>query len=119
MKRLLVLIVMVSISGCSTVSKTNQLSQGMTTEQVKTILGNPFRTDFREGQLVLVYMLLDNGVRLPYYLYFDKESKKLEAWYGDALEQQRQREVAAAQMLQLFQIMQQQQPQNVNVRVNH
>ena len=117
MKWLIPLIAMFCILGCSsTVSKTNLLSPGMTTEQVKAILGTPLRTDFREGQLVWVYMLTySGGMGLPYYLHFDRESKKLEAWYGDEQEAQRQREVFAAQMLQ---IMQQQQPQKVNVRVS-
>lgn len=59
-------------------SKINLLTPGMTTEQVKAVLGTPLRTDFREGQLVWGYMLTyaGGGMGLSYYLH-------IEHWHED------------------------------------
>lgn len=76
--------------GCASlgsIKKTNQLSPGMTTEQVKSLLGQPSQSQFIQNKIVWKYSLHQYFVGwVPYYLVFDKETQELEAWYANEQE---------------------------------
>ena len=80
--------------GLNSMSKTNQLAPGMSTEEVKALLGEPSQTQFISEKWVWKYSLHQawKGY-VPYYLHFDKENKKLDAWYADEAEYQRQQQL--------------------------
>ena len=83
-----------SLNGCANIGsmkKTNQLEPGMTTSQVKGILGNPGSTEFKGNKWIWKYSLHKPWVGfVPHYLVFGKKSKFLEAWFADQNEYFRQ-----------------------------
>lgn len=80
--------------GFGSVSKTNQLTPGMTSVQVKAILGEPSQTQFIDNKWIWKYSLHEpwKGY-IPYYLVFGLESKTLERWYADEAEYVRQQQL--------------------------
>jgi len=80
------------LNGCVTsMALTNQLEPGMSTSQVKGILGNPNSTEFKGNKWVWKYSLHKPWKGLiPHYLVFGKTSKLLEAWFADQNEYFRQ-----------------------------
>lgn len=91
MKRLFYLFLLfVLLSGCvslGNIKKTNDLLPGMTMSEVKCILGQPSQTQFIGDKLVWKYNLHQYWKGwVPYYLAFDKESKKLDSWFADEQE---------------------------------
>ena len=81
-------------AGMRSVSKTNQLAPGMSTEQVRAILGEPKQTEFIADKWVWKYSLHQawKGF-IPYYLVFDKEKQVLQSWYADEAEYMRQQQL--------------------------
>ena len=84
------------LAGCVTmpaVEKTSMLQQGMSTMTVQEILGPPQQTEFAQGKLIWKYNMfsMHAGVE-PYYLIFDNATKKLESWYMNEAEYNRNRE---------------------------
>ncbi len=76
------------------ISKTNELSPGMTSSQVKAILGEPSQTQFIGDKWVWKYLLQqDSKALVPYYLILGKESQSLQEWYADEEEYLRQRQL--------------------------
>jgi outer membrane protein assembly factor BamE (lipoprotein component of BamABCDE complex) len=91
---ILTIILFVTIlSGCaatSTVRKTNQLAPGMPYEEVVQLLGRPKSSEFVDDKWRLKYSLHENRKGwVPYYLVFDKDTKRLASWYADEKEYQR------------------------------
>jgi hypothetical protein len=90
MKKFLILLLSFSVVGCASlgsIKKTNQLSPGMTTDQVRSILGQPSQSQFIQNKIVWKYSLHQYFVGwVPYYLVFDKNSQKLETWYANEQE---------------------------------
>lgn len=89
------------VSGCAgtgggfgSISKTNQLMPGMSPNDVKTILGEPSQSRFVADKWVWKYSLHQywKGF-VPYYLMFSKENSKLQEWYADEAEYQRQQQL--------------------------
>jgi outer membrane protein assembly factor BamE (lipoprotein component of BamABCDE complex) len=89
---------MIILSGCAgmrtkelnTVQKTNQLSPGMSYEEVVQLLGQPKSSQFVDDKWVLKYTLHEpQRGWVPYYLLFDKKKKRLASWYLDEEEYQR------------------------------
>jgi hypothetical protein len=70
--------------GMNSVQKLNQLSPGMSAEEVQTILGEPSSSELTNDKLVQKYSLHENWKGfVPYFMVFDKNSRRLEAWYED------------------------------------
>lgn len=94
--RMLVVSVLVLFAGCMPmqVSSTNQLSPGMSTAQVQTILGGPSQTQFIADKWIWKYSLHQpwKGF-IPYYLVFASESQTLEGWFADEAEYARQQQL--------------------------
>lgn len=90
MRNFFILLVAFCFVGCASlgsITKTNQLSSGMTMEQVKSLLGHPSQTQFIQNKIVWKYELHQYFVGwVPYYLVFDKENQKLDAWYANEQE---------------------------------
>ena len=80
--------------GLNSISKTNQLMPGMTTNEVKNILGDSSQTQFISEKWVWKYSLHQawKGY-VPYYLIFGKEDQKIESWYADEAEYMRQQQL--------------------------
>ena len=93
---LVLLSVILFLYGCGkyamgTVRKTNQLEPGMSTGQVKGIMGDPDSTQFKGNKWVWKYSLHQEWKGfVPYYLVFGKSSKQLESWFADENEYYRQ-----------------------------
>ena len=89
MKEFLVLFLCLGLMGCATLgaaNKINNLSQGMTTEQVRSILGSPLFIEHVNNKLVWKYSLHKWCVGwIPYYLTFDEENKLVE-WAANQTE---------------------------------
>lgn len=91
---ILISMLLVIIAGCAgtggglgSISKTNHLSPGMDVSEVRKILGSPSQTQFVANNWVWKYSLHQYMKGwVPYYLVFDKKSKKLEEWYADEAE---------------------------------
>ena len=83
-----------SLNGCANIcsmEKTNQLEPGMSTGQVKGIMGDPDSTQFKSNKWVWKYSLHQEWKGfVPYYLVFGKSSKQLESWFADENEYYRQ-----------------------------
>ena len=80
--------------GLGSISKTNQLSPGMTSSQIKAVLGEPSQTQFIGDKWIWKYSLHQYSKGLvPYYLVLGKESKLLQEWYADEAEYQRQQQL--------------------------
>ncbi len=76
--------------GMNSVEKVNQLSPGMSPDQVQAVLGEPKSSQMTEDKWVLKYTLHENWKGwVPYYFVFDKETRRLETWYEDEAEYQR------------------------------
>lgn len=70
--------------GMNSVQKLQQLSPGMTDAEVQEILGAPKSSQMTEEKWVLKYTLHENWKGfVPYFVVFDKDSRRLEAWYED------------------------------------
>jgi hypothetical protein len=70
--------------GMNSVQKLNQLSPGMSSEEVEAILGEPASSELTKDKLVQKYSLHENWKGfVPYFMVFDKDSRQLEAWYED------------------------------------
>ena len=82
------------VSGCASVSTTNQLNPGMSPNEVKNVMGEPSQTQFIAGKLVWKYSLHQpwKGF-VPYYLIFRKEDQRLETWYANEAEYMRQQQL--------------------------
>jgi hypothetical protein len=80
--------------GLNSISKTNKLMPGMSTNNVKNILGDPSQTQFISEKWVWKYSLHQvwKGF-VPYYLIFGKEDQKLKSWYADEAEYMRQQQL--------------------------
>lgn len=75
----------VALSGCAlgTVSRLNDLHQGMTAEQVKDVLGDPSGVQLINGMPVWRYSLHEYFVGwVPYYLLFTNDNQ-LVAWQAN------------------------------------
>ena len=89
---LLVSLMSVVLVACvGSVSKTNQLSLGMTPTEVRAVLGEPSQTLFVSDKWVWKYSLHEpwKGF-IPYYMVFNRDSRYLEQWYADEAEYTRQ-----------------------------
>lgn len=90
MKRFPILLLVFCFAGCASlgsIKKTNQLYPGMTMEQTKSLLGAPSQTQFIQDKIVWKYELHQYFVGwVPYYLVFNKETQKLNAWYANEQE---------------------------------
>jgi len=85
--------------GMNSAAKVNQLSPGMTSEQVQAILGEPKSSEMREDKWILRYTLHQNWKGfVPYYVVFDRNTRTLQTWYTDEAEYQRMQ----AQMAETF-----------------
>ena len=80
--------------GLNSMSKTNQLTPGMSAKEVKELLGEPKQTEFISQKWVWKYSLHQawKGY-VPYYLTFDKEDKTLDSWYANEAEYYRQQQL--------------------------
>ena len=80
--------------GLGSVSKTNQLSPGMKSDQVKAVLGEPSQTQFVSDKWVWKYSLheLWKGF-IPYYMVFGRDTQILEQWFADEAEYMRQQQL--------------------------
>ena len=90
------------LSGCAgmqtkelnTVQKTNQLSPGMSYKGVVQLLGQPQSSQFVADKWVLKYSLHEpQRGWVPYYLLFDKKTKRLASWYVDEEEYRRDQQM--------------------------
>ncbi len=80
--------------GLGSISKTNQLSPGMSPSEVVGVLGEASQTQFITNKWVWKYSLHEYWKGwVPYYLVFGKESKKLESWYANEAEYMRQQQL--------------------------
>lgn len=92
------------IAGCAaggfnSVQKLNQITPGMSSEEVISILGQPNSSQMTEDKWVLKYSLHEKWKgNVPYYMVFNKDSKQLETWYENEAEYQRNQ----AQMQQMM-----------------
>ena len=85
--------------GMNSVQKLQQLSPGMSSDQVVEILGEPESSQMTEDKWVLNYTLHENWKGfVPYFVVFDKDTRRLEAWFEDEEGYQR----AQAQMGETF-----------------
>jgi len=77
-----------SSMGMNSVTKLNQLSPGMTQEEVIKVLGQqPKSTQLKGEAWILKFSLHENWKGfVPYYMVFDAETKKLVSWYADETE---------------------------------
>jgi len=77
--------------GLGSVAKTAQLAEGMKPAEVLKVLGEPSQVHKVGGHVVWKYSLHEywKGY-VPYYLVFDGNGKKLQSWYADEQEYQRQ-----------------------------
>lgn len=105
LKKSTILLLIISCSGCvglGTITKTNNLRQGMTQNEVKRLLGSPLNTQFEGDYLVWKYSLHQYFVGwVPYYLTFDKNNMALLEWHENKEEyyQDQQRLFQAAQQI--------------------
>ena len=114
MKNILLLLIVILVSGCAinTINKTQHLELGMTTSEVKGVMGEPDSTELSNGFLVWKYSLQKAWVGyIPYYLAFDR-NKRLIAWQANM------DEYYATQNLWL-QSLPKQHNINVNGNINH
>ena len=118
-RKLLALLVLFLLGACAgtggglnAVSKTNQLSPGMNSAEVKAVLGEPSQTQFISDKWVWKYSLHEpwKGF-IPFYMVFGQESKTLERWFAYEAEYLRQQQL-------WLQAMPPTQRHEVNVRIN-
>ena len=70
--------------GMNSVEKLQQLSPGMSQDEVEAILGEPSSTQVAGEKLVLKYTLHENWKGfVPYFVVFEGDSRLLEGWYED------------------------------------
>jgi len=82
--------------GMNSVQKLNQLSPGMSSEEVQAILGEPKSSEMTKDKWVLKYTLHENWKGwVPYYVVFDNDTRRLESWYADEEEYQRNQQQLA------------------------
>ena len=114
MKHIIILIFTVAISGCSfnSIKKTTYLEPGLTTSEVREIMGEPSSSEFSDEYMVWKYTLQKPWVGyIPHYLAFD-EDRRLVAWKANM------NEYYAHQTLWL-QSLPKQHNVNINGNVNH
>ena len=114
MKYILTLAIVFLVSGCAinTINKTKHLVPGMTTLEVKGVMGEPDSTELSNGFLVWKYSLQKAWTGyIPYYLAFD-QNKSLIAWQANM------DEYYASQSLWL-QSLPKQHNINVHSNINH
>ncbi len=114
MKHIIILAISLLVTSCgfNSIKKTTYLEPGMSTSEVRSIMGNPSSSEFLNGYMVWKYTLQKPWVGyIPHYLAFD-ENKKLVAWQANM------NEYYANQNLWLQSLPKQ---HNVNVKgtVNH
>jgi len=88
MKIFIILAVSILITGCgfNSIKKTTHLEPGMSTSQVRQVMGDPDSSEFSNGYMVWKYSLQKPWVGfIPHYLAFD-EGKKLIAWKANMKE---------------------------------
>ena len=70
---------------------TKNLAPGMTTEQVRAVMGgDPASTSFQSDHLIWKYTLAQPWVgNVPYYLIFNRETEQLEGWAANDAELRR------------------------------
>ena len=80
--------------GLGSIEKTNQLYPGMTTAQVRSLMGEPSQTQFESDKLVWKYSLHEywKGF-VPYYLVFGRHTGALERWFTNEDEYMRQQQL--------------------------
>ncbi len=90
----LTLICIAGCAGTTTIKKTNQLVPGMSTVEVKQILGDPLLIQFVSDRWVWQYSIHQpwKGY-IPYYLVFSNEEQQLLSWYADVDEYMRQQQL--------------------------
>lgn len=80
--------------GVGSISKTSQLLPGMSPAEVKSTLGEPSQTQFVADKWVWKYSLHEYWKGwVPYYLVFESETQKLEAWHADESAYMRQQQL--------------------------
>jgi hypothetical protein len=83
-------------SGCASIpsaQKTAMLRQGMASQEVVAVLGEPHQTELEGNKLIWKYNMYGvNSGLLPYYLIFDNSTNRLERWYVNKEEYERNRE---------------------------
>jgi hypothetical protein len=118
MKLLIILIMSLFLTSCyhNTIKRTTYLNSGMSTSEVRSVMGDPSSTEFLNGYMVWKYRLFRYGAgHIPYDLAFDKD-KKLVSWQADMNEYYAKRELdiqAANSLDSLFP-----KQHNVNIRGN-
>jgi hypothetical protein len=74
--------------GMNSVTKLNQLTPGMSREEVIQVLGQqPKSTQMKDDSMMLKFTLHENWKGfVPYYMVFDAKTQKLVSWYADEAE---------------------------------
>lgn len=84
MKKILIpVIFLLVVNGCafSNIKKADKLRPGMTSEEVRNLLGHPSFTKYRKGHVLWRYGLRQFWVRrIPHYLAFRADSMTLVNW---------------------------------------
>lgn len=90
------LLFLAALPACFTqVGSTTRLAPGMSTAQVQGVMGGPpSQTQFVADKLVWKYSLHQpwKGF-IPYYLFFDRDSQKLEGWVANEAEYVQQQQL--------------------------
>jgi len=92
--------------GMNSVEKTNQLSPGMLHPKAVKVMGKPKSIQFVGDKVILKYNLHQYWKGwVPYYLVFSKGTGRLQSWYADEEEYQRNQQ-AWMQAYQAFEASQ-------------
>ena len=102
--RLAAILILLSLitTGCAlgSAAKIKELSQGMSSSEIKTLLGDPIETKVVHGDEVWKYSLHEPWTGwIPHYLVLDDESNTLMTWYADWDEFRRTQQELQAQLL--------------------
>jgi hypothetical protein len=77
----------------NSVQRLNQLTPGMTSDEVVEILGEPQSSELTDDSWVLKYTLHENWKgHVPYFVVFDKDTRTLLSWHEDEEGYQRNQE---------------------------
>jgi hypothetical protein len=82
MKKIVVGILLLFVMmGCNdtTPEQIEKLRRGMSIEEVKTVLGEPYTKEFRTDGCIMKYSYSDNGYRHALYVYI--ENNQVTYWY--------------------------------------
>jgi hypothetical protein len=89
--------------GMNSVTKLNQLSPGMSPDEVQQVLGTPKSTEMQGDQMVVKYTLHENWKGfVPYYFLFDKD-RRLVSWSANEEEYQRNQQQMAQALAPVLQ----------------